>query len=1238
MSEIKKTRIEQLLNERILVLDGAMGSMVQQYKLTEADYRGEQFKNYHRDLKGNNDLLVMTKPSVIKEIHKNYFLEGADLVETNTFGANSISQADYGLEEHVFEMNVAAARVAKEAAQEVMKEAAARGEKRECFVAGAVGPTTKTATLSPDVNRPEYRAITFDQLCAAYTEQIDGLVTGGVDVLLFETTFDTLNLKAAIFGYISYFEKHPERKLPLMLSATITDQSGRTLSGQTIEAFWHSVKHAHPISVGLNCALGAKEMRPYLLALNKIADCAVSCYPNAGLPNPLAPTGYDETPAMLSYQLNLFAEEGLLNVVGGCCGTSPAHIGALAKIVKGKKPRPIPTLINPPLSLSGLEPMVHIPGTFLMVGERTNVMGSPKFSELIKKNDFDSAMKIAKQQVENGANILDICFDEGLLESEKCMVHFLNLLASDPDICKIPFMVDSSKWTVLEAGLKCLQGKGVVNSISLKEGEAKFLEQARTIQKYGAAVVVMAFDENGQAATFSEKVRICVRSYQLLREKLNFTAEDIIFDANVLTVATGMEEHNSYANDFIEAVREIKKQCPGVRTSGGISNVSFSFRGNNTVREAMHSVFLYYAIQAGLDMGIVNAGMITVYDEIEPRLKGLVEDVILNRNANASEALIAYAEEVKASTAGVGGKAAGLADKNAWRELSLEKRMAHALVHGITDFVDEDTEEARVKYGAPLKVIEGPLMDGMKVVGELFGAGKMFLPQVVKSARAMKRAVAYLNPYMDAEKAAKGSASNQGVFVIATVKGDVHDIGKNIVSVVLSCNGYKVIDLGVMTKCETILKAAKENNADFIGLSGLITPSLDEMIHVAKEMKREGFTLPLLIGGATTSPAHTAIKIAEHYEGAMVQVGDASLVVEVCTKLKSTTLHDDYVRDLKASQKKMKERYEQTRGQEKFLNLNSANQSGFKVKWDQFVPVKPPFIGAKMIKDIPLDEVVKWFDWSPFFWSWELKGVYPRIFEHADHGEQAKRLFDDAQVILQDIIKNKRFSLQAVYGLYPAKANTQGDVMLYSDESQMTEATRFHFLRQQKEKVGEQNYYSLADFIAPESTGKLDVLGGFCVTAGFSVDELSKEFIQKHDDYSSIIVKALGDRFAEATAEWLHAKVRAEMGIKENLSHEEILKEKYQGIRPAIGYPTSPDHSEKTTLWNLLGVEEKIGVTLTESFAMNPASSVSGLYFFNEEARYFGVGLIDEDQLKSYAERKKISIERARTLLSPNLA
>jgi 5-methyltetrahydrofolate--homocysteine methyltransferase len=1274
----KKTRLEQLIHERILVLDGAMGSMVQQYKLKEEDYRGIQFKDHPKDLKGNNDLLVLTKPEIIKKIHKDYLIAGADLIETNTFNGTSIAMADYGLEHIVFELNKAAAELAKEACDEVMAEAAARGEKRECFVAGAVGPTNRTASLSPDVNRPEYRAVTFDELKVAYAEQIAGLIAGGIDTLLIETTFDTLNLKAAIFAYMEFNEANPAKRVPLMLSATITDASGRTLSGQTIEAFWYSIAHAKPFSVGLNCALGAKDMRPYLQALSKIADCAVSCYPNAGLPNPLAPTGYDETPEMLSAELRKFAQEGLLNVVGGCCGTSPAHIKSVAKIVEGQPPRsfarhdsasenpasaatlallknlaPAANTDVETLTLSGLEPLVHLPGTFLIVGERTNVMGSPKFAELIKKGDFDSALKVAKQQVESGANILDICFDEALIDAEKSMIHFVNLLASDPDICRIPFMIDSSKWVALEAGLKCMQGKGVVNSISLKEGEAKFLEQASRIQKYGAAVVVMAFDEQGQAATFDEKVRICERSYKLLREKLDFKAEDIIFDANVLTVATGMEEHNNYALDFINAVREIKSRCKGVRTSGGISNVSFSFRGNNLVREAMHTVFLYHAIRAGLDMGIVNAGMIGVYDDINAELRELVEDVILNRSPESSEKLVAYADALKNTSST---KVNDTAAKNAWRSEKLEKRIEHSLVHGITDFVDQDIEEARVKYLIPLKVIEGPLMDGMKVVGELFGAGKMFLPQVVKSARAMKRAVAYLTPFMDAEKAERlaakvqaGDASRddadamngQGTFLIATVKGDVHDIGKNIVSVVLSCNGYKVVDLGVMVKAETILKTAKELKADFVGLSGLITPSLDEMIHIAQEMKREGFRTPLLIGGATTSAAHTAIKIAEHYDEPMVQVGDASLVVEVCTKLKSPTMREEYVRNLKAEQKRMKESFEKNRVSEKMFSLSEARAHGFKVNWQEFKAPALPFVGLKVLKDIPLEEVEKFIDWSPFFWSWELKGKYPAILTHKVHGAEATQLFEDAKAILQDIIRNKRFKLEAVYSYYSAVATPQDDVVLTASPSDSKELARFHFLRQQKEKIGEPIYYSLSDFVAPESvakeTGKKDVMGAFCVTAGKSVEEFALTYQTNLDDYSSIIVKALGDRFAEATAEWLHARVRTEMGVKENLTVEQIIGENYQGIRPALGYPACPDHSEKEILWDLLKADQNIGVTLTESFAMYPASSVSGLYFFNEESRYFNVGTINNEQLSDYANRKKIPMEKARKLLSPIL-
>jgi 5-methyltetrahydrofolate--homocysteine methyltransferase len=1241
-SKQKKSKIELELEKRILVLDGAMGSMIQQYKLSAADYHGERFKHHPKDLKGNNDLLVLTKPSVVKEIHKNYLLAGADIIETNTFNGTSIAMADYDLSSLAHEINVAAAKLAKEACLEVM----AADPTRTCFVAGAVGPTNKTASLSPDVNRPEYRGVTFDELRDAYYEQIDGLIEGGSDVLLFETTFDTLNLKAAIFALEVYREKHPNVSIPLMLSATITDQSGRTLSGQTIEAFWESVKHSKPLSVGLNCALGAKDMRPYLQALNSVANCYISCYPNAGLPNPLAPTGYDETPASLAGQLQIFAKEKLLNVVGGCCGTTPAHIQAVAKMVTHETPRPIPTELQSEktLRLSGLEPMVHQPGTFWIVGERTNVMGSPKFAEAIKQNNSDAALKIAKQQVESGANVIDVCFDAALMDGEKTMAHFLNLIGSDPDISRIPIMIDSSKFTVIEAGLKCIQGKGIVNSISLKEGEAKFLEQARLIQRYGAAIVVMAFDEQGQAATCEDKVRICKRSYDLLRS-IDFPAEDIIFDANVLTVATGMPEHDSYAKDFIDAIREIKLQCPGARTSGGISNVSFSFRGNNPVREAMHTVFLYHAIQAGLDMAIVNAGMIGVYDDLEPKLKKLAEDVILNRaidgEMNATEQLIAYAEELKNANGGAStAKAAAIQE---WRSASVEKRIEHALVHGIIDHIDADTEEARKKYITPLRVIEGPLMNGMKVVGELFGAGKMFLPQVVKSARAMKRSVAYLTPFMDEEMRLNPSLEKQGVFVIATVKGDVHDIGKNIVGVVLACNGYKVVDLGVMVKCEDILKAVKEHQANFVGLSGLITPSLDEMIHFAQEMTREGLTLPLLIGGATTSAAHTAIKIAPHYPTQpVVQVADASLVVEVCTMLKNQSERDQYIRDLQAKQKKTREAYEQSRGKESLLSIEETRQKKFTLPADA-PTLKPTFYGIRTLENIPLNEVVKYIDWSPFFWSWELKGVYPKIFDHPQHGSQAQTLFQDAQALLKDIIDHNRFQLRAVYGYLPAVSKNE-DVHVYAPDHTSEQIASgsvkpihtFHFLRQQKQKVGQQTYYSLADFISAQ-TSRPDPLGLFCVTAGASVDQFADTFKQNQDDYSSIIVKALGDRFAEATAEWLHHQVRKEVGIKEDLSIEQIINEEYQGIRPALGYPACPDHSEKLTLWKILEADQKVGVSLTESFAMTPASSVSGLYFLRPEAKYFNVGMIGEDQLNDYVARKGISADVARKRLSPNL-
>lgn len=1247
-------QFKEELKRRILVLDGAMGSMIQQYRLKEPDYRNAALEKHPKELKGNSDVLVLTRPDVIFEIHQQYLAAGADVIETNTFGATRVAQADYGLEALVYEMNVAAAKLAKKACVEAMQAAQKKGEPRLCFAAGAVGPTPKTASLSPDVNRPEYRAITFDELKVAYAEQIRGLVDGGVDALLFETTFDTLNLKAAIAAYL---ENPQWQQIPLMLSATITDQSGRTLSGQTIEAFWMSVRHARPVSIGLNCALGAADMRPYLMALHQWADCAISCYPNAGLPNPLAPTGYDETPEMLSRVLRDYAEAGLLNIVGGCCGTTPPHIQAVANAVKAYAPRSLDSQQNAharlqALTLSGLEPLVHRlddsgAGSFLVIGERTNMMGSPKFAERIRAGDFEQALRIAKQQVENGANILDVCFDEALLDSEASMTRFLNLLASDPDISKIPIMIDSSKWSVIEAGLKCLQGKGVVNSISLKEGEAVFLKQAKIIQQFGAAVVVMAFDENGQAATFEDKVRICKRSYDLLTQKAGFNPQDIIFDPNVLTVATGMSEHDSYARDFIEAVREIKHLCPGARTSGGISNVSFSFRGNNEVREAMHSVFLYHAIRAGLDMAIVNAGMIAVVDEIPLELKKKVEAVILNSHPGAAEELIQYAEGLKDQGSGTASKKTKELE---WRKGTLQERITHSLVHGVVDFIEGDTEEARVTLGSPLQVIEGPLMNGMKVVGELFGAGKMFLPQVVKSARAMKRAVAYLTPYMEAEKAARalqgGVQERQPTFVIATVKGDVHDIGKNIVSVVLSCNGFRVVDLGVMVKSQDILAAAKHEKADYVGLSGLITPSLDEMITVAQEMTREGFQVPLLIGGATTSAAHTAIKIAPHYEPPMVHVGDASLVVEVCTRLSSPTLKREFVDQLRFEQHKTRERFERSKSLEKLVSLDQARSHPAPIDWK--TPIQPPpFQGLKVI-DLPLLEVIDLIDWSPFFWSWELKGKYPAIFEHPERGEQAKKLFQDAQALLALIQKQKRFTPRAVYGYFPAVHLGNDSVEIKTESLTSVSTLRFHFLRQQKEKIGQPIYYSLADYLPTEWNHPHASLGAFCVTIGKEVEAMAQEYSKAHDDYTSILVKAIGDRLAEASAEWIHAQARRERGIESapaigsrEFAQQKIvdrwIDEEYSGIRPALGYPACPDHSEKQTLWKLIEPEKHLGVSLTENFAMWPASSVSGLIFFNSGSKYFNVGNISPEQLKDYAARKQIPIEEAKRWLSPNL-
>lgn len=1228
MSQLTSEKLKDLLKQRIVILDGAMGTMIQRHKLDEAAYRGERFKDHSVEQKGNNDLLTLTQPKIIADIHRQYLNAGADIIETNTFSANSISMADFGMQDLVYELNIESAKLAAKVCREVEAQ-----ENRPCFVAGSIGPTTRTASLSPDVNNPGFRAVTFDDLKTAYAEQVRGLIDGGVDLLLPETNIDTLNLKACIFAIEDVF-KEKNLRLPVILSVTITDQSGRTLSGQTLEAFWYSVQHARPLAVGINCALGAQEMRPYMEQLSKIANCYTSCYPNAGLPNPLSPTGYDQKPEETGRYLKEFAQAGFVNLVGGCCGTTPDHIKAVAEAVRGEKPRAIPT-IAPATRLAGMEPMVspvEKGSPFLLIGERTNVTGSPKFAQMIKEDRFQDALVVARQQVENGANIIDINFDEGMLDSEACMTRFLNLIAAEPDIARVPIMIDSSKWTVLEAGLKCIQGKGIINSISLKEGEEIFLEQARKAQLYGAAVVVMAFDEKGQAATKADKVRICQRAYKLLTEKLNFNPHDIIFDPNILTVATGIEEHNNYAVDFIEAVREIKKTCPGVRTSGGVSNISFSFRGNNAVREAMHSAFLFHAIQAGLDMAIVNAGMIEVYEEIPKDLLTHVEDVLLNRRPDATERMLEFAEQYKSKSSGQKGNKADLK----WREGSVEERLSHALVKGIDQFVDKDTEEALAKYGTPLKVIEGPLMDGMKVVGDLFGSGKMFLPQVVKSARVMKKSVAWLEPYMEAEKKAKGNMSSQGKVVLATVKGDVHDIGKNIVGVVLACNGYEVVDLGVMVSCEKILAAAREHNADFVGMSGLITPSLDEMVHNAKEMERLGFKTPLLIGGATTSQAHTAIKIAPHYSGVTCQVADASLVVGVCGKLQSEDLRDKYIEEVRGAQQRSREHHERKRqnAPKDWVSFDEARARAF--KWNEASADihRPEKLGVHHWHDVALTEIAGFIDWSPLFWAWQLKGLYPTILDHPRHGTQARELHQDALKMLKRIVDEKRFRPRASFALWPANRVGE-DVEVYGEGGDTLD--RFCFLRQQKLKEENQPYYCLADFVAPKESGVTDYIGAFAVTMGFEVEEFADEFRKKNDDYSAIMVKALGDRMAEALTEMLHQHVRKvwQYGKNENFTNEELIKEQYRGIRPAAGYPACPDHTEKQKIWKLLNVEKNLGIQLTESFAMNPPSSVSGLYFAHPDTKYFMVGPIQEDQVKDYAQRKDLSVSVAEKWLAP---
>ena len=1219
----RRHQLEQALGQRIVVMDGAMGTMVQRHSLTEKDFRGERFASHHKDLKGNNDILAITRPDLIGEIHRAYLDAGAEIIETNTFNATSISQADYGLEAAVKDINLAAARLARKTADEFLKA----NPGRQAWVAGAVGPTNRTASMSPDVNRPDYRAVTFRQLADAYGEQVRALIEGGVDLLLPETTFDTLNLKAALWAMEEIFDEIGYR-LPVMISVTITDASGRTLSGQTTEAFWHSIRHARPFSVGINCALGPKEMRPYMAALSKVADCFVSCYPNAGLPNAFG--GYDETPEQMAEVLREFGQAGFLNLVGGCCGTTPEHIAAIGKGVQGLPPR-VAQPPPPATVLSGLEPYtIGTGGSFTSIGERTNVTGSPKFAALIKDGKFDEAVAVARQQVEAGANMIDINFDEALLDGEGSMQKFLNLVASEPEISRVPLVLDSSKWSVLEAGLQCVQGKSVVNSISLKEGEGPFLEQARKVRRYGAAVIVMAFDEEGQAADRKRKVEICRRAYQLLTERAGFAPEDIIFDVNILTVATGIEEHNGYAVEFIEAVREIKKTLPGCKTSGGVSNISFSFRGNNPVREAMHSCFLYHAIQAGLDMAIVNAGQLAVYEEIPAELKERVEDVLLNRRSDATERMLEFAETVKS-----GGKA--VAKDEAWRKGTVEDRLLHALLKGITDHIDEDTEEARQKYGRPLEVIEGPLMGGMRHVGDLFGEGKMFLPQVVKSARVMKKAVAYLTPYMEKEKAA-GAKSQAGRILMATVKGDVHDIGKNIVGVVLACNGYEVIDLGVMVPCEKILAEAKNHGVDVIGLSGLITPSLDEMVTVAAEMEREKLQLPLLIGGATTSAAHTAVKIAPAYSGPVVHVIDASRVVGVAQQILSPEKGKDFVAKVRTDQEKARKDFESRRAAQKLLPIAEARKRAAQFDWSKD-PEKPEFLGLRVYEDFPLAELVEYIDWSPFFHAWELRGRFPKILQDPVVGTEAKKLYEDAQVLLKKILAEKRIQARGVMAFFPANAEGD-DILLYEDDTRKKVRARLHALRQQAARSDGQPNRCLADFVAPVSSGRKDYVGAFAVTAGHGVEEWARQLEKNHDDYQAILLKALADRCAEAFAEKMHELARQAWGFGkgEGLSKEDLIDEKYRGIRPAAGYPACPDHTEKRGLMGLLEVEKNTGIRLTESCAMTPASSVSGLYFGHPEARYFAVGAIGRDQVEDYAGRKGVARAEMEKWLQPNLS
>jgi 5-methyltetrahydrofolate--homocysteine methyltransferase len=1288
MSRIRHP-IENLLAQRILILDGAMGTMIQRHKLTEAHYRGTElygeysgerrsFADHPVDVKGCNDLLLLTQPHVVGGIHRQYLEAGADILETCTFNSTSVSMEDYGLQHLVYELNVAGAKLARGLCDEYSTPDKPR------FVAGVLGPTGRTASISPDVNDAGARNITFDELVENYAEAVRGLLDGGADIIMVETIFDTLNAKAALFAIEKVFDEREAedrgreeasradtdarrtgannetyrdgrrgvsedatqhlgravtysrpRRVPIMISGTITDASGRTLSGQTTEAFYNSLAHSKPLSIGLNCALGAELMRPYVEEMSRVASCYVSAHPNAGLPNPLSETGYDELPEKTARLVKEFATSGFLNIAGGCCGTTPAHIKAIAEALKDVPPRKLP-YIEKRCRLSGLEPFnIGDDSLFVNIGERANVTGSAKFKRLILEGQYDEALEVAKQQVETGAQVIDINMDEAMLDGEAAMVKFLNLIASEPDIAKVPVMIDSSKWIIIEAGLKCVQGKSIVNSISLKEGEDNFIKYATLVRRYGAAAVVMAFDEAGQADTFQRKIDICKRSYDILVQKVGFPPEDIIFDPNIFAIATGIEEHNNYAVDFIDSTAWIRKNLPYAKVSGGVSNVSFSFRGNEPVREAIHTVFLYHAVKAGMNMGIVNAGQLGVYEEIPKELRDAVEYVVLNRSPDAGEKLVALAETVK------GGGKEQVEDLE-WRKGTVQERLTHALVRGITTYIIEDTEEARLQASQPVEVIEGPLMTGMNVVGDLFGAGKMFLPQVVKSARVMKQAVAHLVPYIEAEKLRSGDSKPKGKIVMATVKGDVHDIGKNIVTVVLQCNNFEVVNMGVMIPCQQILDSAREHNADVIGLSGLITPSLEEMAHVAKEMERQGLTIPLLIGGATTSRVHTAVKIEPNYPGGtVIYVPDASRAVGVCSNLLSDTLRDEYVAGIKADYTKAREQHEGKKGKAAHVSLQEARAHGLRTEWNKYVPPKPRLLGVYKLESYPLDILVDFIDWTPFFQAWELAGRYPKILEDEVVGEEARKLFADAQAMLKKIVKEKWLTANAVFGLFPANSVDSDDIEIYTDEKRSKVAITWHNLRQQTKKPADIPNFCLADYVAPKETGIKDYIGGFAVTTGIGIHARVAEFEKQNDDYSAILLKALADRLAEAFAEHLHLRVRREFwgyAADEHLDNEALIAEQYRGIRPAPGYPACPEHTEKGPLFELLQAPKNAGITLTESFAMLPTAAVSGFYFSHPEAKYFATGKIDRDQAGDYAKRKGMTLEEAERWLAPILS